>query len=110
MKNKNIVLVLDPGHGGVDFGASGNKIIESHRVLQYALSLQYSLPKIDSSIKVLLTRTMNTKPNFRQRADIVRDNAADLVISLHINASTNVNASGLWLFHQHNNPVAKTLC
>jgi N-acetylmuramoyl-L-alanine amidase len=103
---RDFTLVIDPGHGLTDSGAVGNGIIEKNKVLQMGLAAKYALSK---EFKVELTRSLDVKRTFNQRAEVARNASADLVISLHINAAVNLNARGLWIFHQHDNAWSKQL-
>jgi N-acetylmuramoyl-L-alanine amidase len=109
-KKTTFNLVLDPGHGGKDSGACANGLAESHKVLQLAVAAKYNILKRDSSIGITLTRNLDIKPTFAQRATVAREACADLVVSLHLNASANTNVGGLWLFAQHGNNWSHTLC
>ena len=53
------VIVLDPGHGGHDNGASGNGIVEKDVNLSIALYLRDFLTQYDN-ITVYMTRTDDT--------------------------------------------------
>ena len=88
VKNKNpapqqFKIVLDPGHGGIDGGATGHsKTVEKSVVLDFVLKLQEELEK-DSSFNVILTRDSDSFIGLRDRIAIVRRNKADLLISVH---------------------------
>lgn len=77
------LVVLDPGHGGVDNGASApNGTHEKDITLTFALQLQKVL--IDSGrFDVALTREDDTYLSLNERVDLARQNKADLFISLH---------------------------
>ncbi len=77
------LVVIDPGHGGVDNGASApNGVHEKDIVLAFALQLQQAL---DASGKfdVALTRQDDTFLRLDERVTLARQNKADLFISLH---------------------------
>ena len=76
-------VVLDPGHGGIDGGASGRKgVKEKNIVLAFAKILE---EKIEASgpYDVLLTREEDVFVSLRERLDFSRRSKADLFISLH---------------------------
>jgi N-acetylmuramoyl-L-alanine amidase len=77
------LVVIDPGHGGVDNGASApNGVHEKDITLAFALQLQQTL--IDSGrFDVALTRTDDSFLTLTQRVTLARSNKADLFISLH---------------------------
>ncbi len=77
------LVVIDPGHGGVDNGASTpNGVHEKNITLTFAQALQKVL--IDSGrFDVALTREDDSYLTLNQRVDLARQNKADLFISLH---------------------------
>jgi N-acetylmuramoyl-L-alanine amidase len=77
------LVVIDPGHGGVDNGATApNGVHEKNIVLSFALKLQAVL--IESGrFDVALTREDDTYLSLNQRVALARENKADLFISLH---------------------------
>ena len=90
-ENDNIVVVLDPGHGGNDPGAvnASKNLIE--RDLNLKIS-QYTKQELDkyAGIRVFQTHygvpTNQTPPTLQERADIANELHADLLVSQHINA------------------------
>lgn len=78
-----IVVVLDPGHGGVDPGAVGvGNIYEKVVVLQTARRLRDVLAAT-GRYKVVMTRDGDRFLPLRRRVQVARDANADLFISLH---------------------------
>jgi N-acetylmuramoyl-L-alanine amidase len=77
------LVVIDPGHGGIDNGASaGNGVHEKDIVLGFALALQQVL--VDSGrFDVALTREDDTFLRLEDRVALARENKADIFISLH---------------------------
>ncbi|MBS4174328.1 N-acetylmuramoyl-L-alanine amidase [Bacillus sp. FJAT-49736] len=86
------IIVLDPGHGGKDPGASGNGIVEKEVTLSVAQRVQKLLEK--NGIKVVMTRTGDTYPTLSERNDIAAKSGADAFISIHVNTAGAVTASG----------------
>ncbi|SCW92455.1 N-acetylmuramoyl-L-alanine amidase [Ancylobacter rudongensis] len=78
------VIVLDPGHGGIDPGAVNAKfgVTEKELVLTIARLLEQRLTEA-GRYRVLLTRTKDTYVSLGQRVRFARDNGARLFISLH---------------------------
>jgi len=86
-------LVIDPGHGGEDHGATQGGIKESEITLNVALKLAaYFLN--DSSIKVILTRPSDESLSLRNRVEINDFYKGDLFVSLHVNSSIDKRAKG----------------
>ena len=84
-------IVIDPGHGGSDPGAMsiGQKIKEKDLNLDLALKLGDALRS--RGFNVLFTRDDDRTVPLSKRGDAYK---ADLFISIHHNASKNINASG----------------
>lgn len=78
------VVVLDPGHGGIDPGATGRvkKSIEKNITLAMAKRLKKELLKT-GRYKVVLTRERDVFVRLRGRIAKARAAGADLFISLH---------------------------
>jgi N-acetylmuramoyl-L-alanine amidase len=77
------LVVIDPGHGGIDNGASApNGVHEKNITLAFALELQKVLIAT-GRFDVALTREDDTYLTLNQRVDLARQNKADLFISLH---------------------------
>ncbi len=88
-------IVIDPGHGGHDPGATGpNKLCEKDVVLDIALKLRKILSE-DPNIEVFLTRDKDVFIPLPQRTAIANSKNADLFISVHANASPNKDAKGI---------------
>ena len=77
------VIVIDPGHGGIDSGASSaSKTREKDVVLAYGLALRAALEKT-GRYKVLMTRNDDTFVPLEGRVKVARDQKADLFIAIH---------------------------
>jgi len=76
-------VVIDPGHGGVDRGATGEGGTEEKAVnLAFALSLRDALAKYPE-IQTILTREDDTFIPLNERSAVARRARADLFLSLH---------------------------
>lgn len=84
----NKKIVIDPGHGGSDNGASGNGIIEKNLTLDISKYMYDELRKL--GIPVMLTRDSDETLNPTERVNRILssfgDNPDVIVISNHINA------------------------
>lgn len=93
-KDGPTIVVLDPGHGGIDPGAIGKgKTREKDIVLQFAKRLKKKIETIPNT-KVYLTRTGDTFVKLSQRVAYAQRRNADLFISLHADAHSNRTVSG----------------
>lgn len=92
------LVVIDPGHGGIDPGATGkNGTSEKDIVLLVAKELR---DKIWSSgrYRVLMTRGADYYIALRQRFEIARSAGADVFISLHADSSPFRTSRGLSVY------------
>jgi N-acetylmuramoyl-L-alanine amidase len=87
-------IVIDPGHGGHDPGASGHGIKEAELTLDVALRLE-KLLQDEMGIDVVLTRRTNVYVPLEERTAIANREGADLFLSIHANASRNNAATGV---------------
>lgn len=81
----DFIVVLDPGHGGHDYGAIGAKAREKDINLGVALKLGALLKK-EKGVKVVYTRDGDYFKTLQQRADIANKAHGDLFISIHTNS------------------------
>lgn len=76
------LVVIDPGHGGIDPGAQGTRWLEKDIVLAVALEVRRSLLAL-RRCDVVMTRSSDTFVSLDQRLDISRRHQPDLFISIH---------------------------
>jgi N-acetylmuramoyl-L-alanine amidase len=77
------VIVLDPGHGGVDVGAMGRQhAVEKSVVLDFAKALATRL-RAGGQYKVVMTRDDDTFVPLGERVRIARRQGAALFVSIH---------------------------
>ena len=95
-------IVLDPGHGGKDPGAIGvGGVAEKDLVLSIAKKLAVKL-KREMGIEVILTRKDDRYVPLEDRTAMANAEDADLFVSLHMNASANLEAKGLETYYLDN--------
>lgn len=92
LKIKNIII--DPGHGGNDSGASYYGINEKDVVLNIGLKLREKLSAV-KGLNVMMTRDKDIFIPLEERTAIANRKKADLFVSIHVNASRNKSASGI---------------
>ena len=92
------VIVIDPGHGGIDPGAIGvSGIYEKHITLAIARELKAAIER-SGRYQVYLTRDRDVFIRLRDRVSIARQYGADLFISLHADAVQNPSIRGLSIY------------
>ena len=95
---RDIVIAIDPGHGGEDPGASGpGGLREKTVVLQIARRLENQLAKIPG-FKPMLVRTGDYYVSLKNRRDKARALEADLFVSIHADAFREKSAHGASVF------------
>jgi N-acetylmuramoyl-L-alanine amidase len=95
-------IVLDPGHGGKDPGAIGvGGVAEKDLVLSIAKKLAVKLTR-ELGIEVILTRKDDRYVPLEDRTATANAEDADLFVSLHMNASPNLEARGLETYYLDN--------
>jgi N-acetylmuramoyl-L-alanine amidase len=92
-------IVIDPGHGGKDYGAPGylKGVHEKNIVLQIAKRLARKVEK-ELKCDALLTRTTDRYLTLEERTAIANTQNADLFVSIHTNAVRNRRAYGIETF------------
>ncbi|GAF69654.1 unnamed protein product, partial [marine sediment metagenome] len=90
-------IVIDPGHGGKDPGASRYGIKEKYIVLDVSKRLKRYLEK--KGFKVILTRNKDIFIPLKKRAAFANKKKADLFISIHANASRSSRLKGFEVYY-----------
>ena len=90
-------IVIDPGHGGKDPGAVSQTRQEKQIVLSLSKMLHDILVK--KGYNVRLTRKTDVFLPLRERTQFATSQKADLFISIHTNASTAREASGIETYY-----------
>ena len=96
--NKIDVVVIDPGHGGQDYGAIGPRGTREKDVTLAIARHLSDLIRKDKVFKVVMTRNSDKLLTLQERADIANKAGADLFLSIHANASPQKDARGWNVF------------
>ncbi|MHC4252780.1 MAG: N-acetylmuramoyl-L-alanine amidase family protein [Planctomycetota bacterium] len=102
-------IVLDPGHGGIDNGASGAKgTREKNVVLDIARRMRPHLRR--KGVRVAFTRTDDTYVALERRAEIANSFRPDALLSLHVNSFRNETVTGVetWVLDRELAPDDET--
>jgi len=102
------VIVIDPGHGGIDVGASTMGALEKDLTLSIARKLRATLQSRFGTT-VLLTRDSDVQLTSEARAAVANNNQADLFISLHVGYSANKSDLGSSVYVIQENFAASSL-
>lgn len=93
-------VAIDPGHGGMDRGATRGAATESKVVLGVSQKLNEILNK-DPEFKAFLTRTDDRQLELHRRVKIGTKSQADLFLSVHANSSTDSSAQGMEIYFRN---------
>lgn len=93
-RQKDILIVIDPGHGGEDPGSIGpSRKYEKNATLSISHKLAAQLNAVPG-IKTRMTRNADYFVNLNRRVAIARENEAHLFISIHADAFTTPQPRG----------------
>jgi N-acetylmuramoyl-L-alanine amidase len=79
------VIVIDPGHGGIDNGTQSGNEYEKNLVLEFGSALRDRIEK-SGKYRVVMTRTDDTFIPLNDRVRIARNQSAALFVSIHADA------------------------
>ena len=91
-------VILDPGHGGRDPGASGKNTREKDVVLAIGLKVGAYLNEYLPEVKVIYTRDKDVFVPLNERAELANRVDADLFVSIHANYISNPGIKGVETF------------
>ena len=92
------IVVIDPGHGGVDPGTHGKSgVLEKDVVLQFGKELAKRL-RDTGRYDVFMTRDRDIFIPLRDRVAISRRHGADLFISIHADSIAKTTVSGMSVY------------
>lgn len=95
--NGPLVVVLDPGHGGIDPGAERDGTNEATLMLTFARELKEVLLR-DGRFRVVMTRDEDVFVPLEARTSIAREAGADIFLSLHADALAEGDAQGATVY------------
>ncbi|MBE5252187.1 N-acetylmuramoyl-L-alanine amidase AmiA [Mixta mediterraneensis] len=108
-KNGKRIVMLDPGHGGIDSGAVGEQgSEEKHVVLEIANNVRRQLQD-HPHIEVRLTRDSDHFIPLYQRVEIAHQHGANLFMSIHADGFTSPEANGASVFALSNRGASSTM-
>ena len=102
----DIIVMLDPGHGGNDSGAVGGGLLEKNinwKIASRVKQILDNTPGITGILTKSEDETLDKNLDRRIRADRAKNNNADLLVSFHINSNNSSNKlSGAEVYITHN--------
>ncbi len=98
---RNLRIAVDAGHGGGNTGAYG-PTGSSEKELALAVSLKLRQALRMQGAKVIMTRTSETFVDNKQRILMYRDSLPDLLVSIHLNSSSDpINVGGASTYYRY---------
>ena len=85
-ETEDFLVVIDPGHGGKDFGCHGSKIHEKHINLAVAKRLTEKINANMPGVRAVMTRDTDCFLSLNDRARYANNVGGDLFISIHVNS------------------------
>jgi N-acetylmuramoyl-L-alanine amidase len=79
------LIVIDPGHGGIDNGTQAGGEMEKNLVLGFGLALRDRIEK-SGKYRVVMTRDDDTFIPLNDRVKVARNQSAALFVSIHADA------------------------
>jgi N-acetylmuramoyl-L-alanine amidase len=109
---RDLVVVVDPGHGAHDKGCScvenGNAVMEKNLTLAIAKKVRDTLA--EEGVNVILTRSTDVFIPLKERPGVANENNADLFVSIHIDDCPRANtASGTTSYYHMNDANSRAL-
>ena len=100
---KGEVIIIDPGHGGPDVGATRNNVFEKDLNLDVAKKVYTILTK--AGYKVEMTRNNDVNPTLQERCDFSNQRKAVVFVSIHTNASVKEEPNGIETHFYHDKSI-----
>lgn len=91
-------IVIDPGHGGKDPGATGKNSSEKDITLDVAFQLKKAIETRMEGVNVLLTRSRDEFVSLQSRTQFANKKQAQLFVSIHCNAAMARSSQGIETF------------
>ena len=101
--NQRKLIVIDPGHGGIDSGAVGvNGIQEKDVVLGIAQEIILLNDELFKDfLEIYLTRYSDTLISLTDRTKLAKTLKADIFVSIHCNQARSARAQGIEVYHSN---------
>ena len=93
LAEEKMLVVLDPGHGGTETGATAKGLREADIALDVALRTERLL--LEQGFEVLLTRRQDETLSLKERSVMANSASADVFISVHVNSAESSTLHGV---------------
>lgn len=95
-RSNDLVIALDPGHGGSDPGAVNGSLVEKNLTLKIASYCRDALQDY-SGVKVVMTRSSDEYVGLSDRVQRAVNAGANVFVSFHINATAGATGFEVWV-------------
>lgn len=92
-EEERALIVLDPGHGGIDAGTQGHGLLEKDWTLDVAARVRRELES--RGIRVLMTREADIAQPLTVRSRMANESGAACLVSIHFNHAIESAVSGI---------------
>lgn len=101
LRIRNLKIAIDAGHGGSNTGATGliSKVNEKDYTLKIAKGLESYLNK--KHIQTVMTRNEDIDVGMVDRTTMLRQEDPNILISIHLNSSSNENVRGPSTYYRY---------
>lgn len=97
-KTRDIIIVIDPGHGGEDPGAIGFSGVQEKDINLAVSKYLQKIINTNKGFKAILTRDSDCFIELRERLGIAHRYKADMFVSIHADAYISETAHGVSVF------------
>jgi len=98
-KSGEKVVVIDPGHGGIDYGAIRSGINEKDITTDVSAKVAKMLRS--DGYTVYMTRDEDKTVSLQERVDFSENHNPDIFVSIHVNSSEGTTATGIETHYYH---------
>lgn len=113
LKKEEVLIVIDPGHGGEDPGKVGvNDALEKEINLKISEKLKVLLE--EEGIQIIMTREDDFVPeskneDLQKRVELINEVNPDIVVCIHQNSFTNPDVAGPQVFYHGSSETSKKI-
>lgn len=108
-KQKKIVILIDPGHGGQDPGSIGHKGLKEKEItLKIAIKLKELLDS-NKFFQAVLTRNNDSYLSLKKRKNFLKNREVSLLLSIHVDSAQQSYVSGTSIWIVSNNRIHREI-
>jgi len=108
ISTKNSIVIIDPGHGGGDWGVNYRGVYEKEINFKIAKLIKKKIESSNPDINVFLTRDNEEYKKPEDRVGFANNKKADLFVSIHCDFIQNPSVSGFKVYVSSGEPLKKS--